>query len=423
LILIFVFYIVFAFFLAILSPKHFVAFYILSTTKFLGFFDPETLFTFQGIGLGGPTLHIVIFAVVLSKGRVNRMAKVYHFFTLGMIGLFIYGIVKPLIFGLESVVEATMASKEFWAVSFFLYLCKFKDKILIEQFIKLIVPLGVYLSLTYLVNLFFNLAPPFYRPDEVFRASFPTYISLAWFFCYYLFLSKKYKAIYFLLLSAIFFSGLILAGHSAITITSVGFICFFSLVFRGRASISFFTVFRTFLICQLVFFIVMYSDPLYNYLSLVISGEDSALSSRDSYNVFRWEAINDSPMFGYGFVHKNAKINQEYIDVTTNQYTERFQVIDSGYVDILIKFGYIGLALILVIWSKIVVLAFTSSITYNPLRIVCGLYLLQYFLINYTWSVFTHIHGLVPGFIVAFMIIRFAEEQVVSRKSDYLLGI
>src|SRR5690606_14308344 len=116
-------------------------------------------------------------------------------------------------------------------------------------------------------------------------------------------------------------------------------------------------------------------------------------------------AIKDEPYLGYGFVHKNAAINEKYIDFTSNRFTERFEVIDSGYVDVLIKFGILGLLLILSLWLFIIKKAFSNKSSSRLFARVCGLFIAQYFLINYTWSVFTYSHGLIPGMMAVFIIV------------------
>jgi hypothetical protein len=388
-ILIFIIYVILAILLAFFSPKGFVAFYILATTKFLGFFDTENFFIFQGLGLANPILHIIIFTVVLFKGKLRKIDKNFRFYALGIISFLIYGVFKPFSLGLETFFEAIMASKEFWSISFFLYLSKFKRSIPLNYLIKLIIAIGVYLSLTYIIYFLLKLAPPFYITEISFRAFFPTYISLAWFFTYYLWLAKINGTFTFIVFSLIFSVGLILAGHDAITITTIVSIALSAFIFKGKSSISVLTGIRIVIFALILPLIVFFSKPLNNYISTLISGEDVSLSSRESYNIFRWQAIYDRPLFGYGFVHKNALINQEYIDFTTNRFTERFEVIDSGYVDILIKFGFVGLFFMLLIWAQIIKLAFTEQNSYLPMKMVCGLYLLQYFVINYTWSVFT----------------------------------
>tara|TARA_R110002167_G_scaffold360062_2_gene577446 strand:+ start:21838 stop:23088 length:1251 start_codon:yes stop_codon:yes gene_type:complete len=412
-IIVFFIYILLGLKLSISYPRHFVSFYILATTKFLGFFDPEAAFVFQGLGLGMPSLNIIVFTVVLFRGKLRRISKDYRVFAYGLIGILIYGILRPLIMGIESWLEAVMASKEFWTIGFFLYLAKFRRKIPVGYLIKLVVPLGLYLSSTYILFELSGLAPPVYINGNVFKAYYPTYISLAWFFVFYFYLIKNIGTNRFLIYSLVFSIGLILAGHSSITITTITLIGLSTFILRGKVATSVFGVLRFTIAIITLALLTLYSDSINNFVSDVLSKEDSAISSREKYNVFRWDAIMDSPYLGYGFVHKNAPINEKYIDFTSNRFTERFEVIDSGYVDVLIKFGIFGLLAIISLWLYIIKKAFGNKTPSHFLAKVCGLFILQYFLINYTWSVFTYSHGLIPGIMVAYIIIS-------VQKANYL---
>src|SRR5690606_14504475 len=127
-------------------------------------------------------------------------------------------------------------------------------------------------------------------------------------------------------------------------------------------------------------------------------------SSRDVYNEFRWSAIHDSPIYGFGFVHRDAALTDRYRLMDGVAYAERFSVIDSGYVDLLIKFGYLGAGVYLMMWFRVVYYALYSGFRGRPLNLLLGLFLLQYYAVSLTWSVFSYAHGLVPAFIALFTI-------------------
>jgi len=417
-IIVFLFYVALALGLSISCPRYFVVFYILATTKFLGFFDPEAAFVFQGLGLGMPSLNLIVFVVVLFRGRLRRVSKNYRIFAYGLIGLLVYGILRPMALGVETWQQAIIASKEFWTIGFFLYLVKFRRKIPIGYLLKIIVPIGLYLSTTYLMYQLIGLAPPVYISGDIFRAYYPTYISLAWFFTFYFFLIKNIRIVRFLIYTSIFSIGLILAGHSSITITSISLIGFSIFFLRGKVKYTLYRVLRLTIGILTLVLLTLFSETINNFVSDVLSRKDTAISSRENYNVFRWEAIRDKPYLGYGFIHKNAPINEKYIDLSTNRFTERFEVIDSGYVDVLIKYGIFGLLFVIFLWLFIIKKAFSNKTSSQLLARVCGLFILQYFLINYTWSVFTYSHGLIPGVIVAFVIVVIQKENGLRLKKN-----
>ena len=61
----------FTFFLAIKNPSFFVLFYLLASTKFLGFFDIEYYFVLGGFGLGMPLLNVItLISVFFAKKKL-----------------------------------------------------------------------------------------------------------------------------------------------------------------------------------------------------------------------------------------------------------------------------------------------------------------------------------------------------------------
>ena len=88
---------------------------------------------------------------------------------------------------------------------------------------------------------------------------------------------------------------------------------------------------------------------------------------------------------------------------------ERFTVIDSGYVDLLIKFGYLGTVLIILVFVVYYSQGFFAPYK-NPLSLSMSIFLIFYVFINYTWSVFTFAHGIVPA-VIAFHLLLTSNEN------------
>jgi len=156
-------------------------------------------------------------------------------------------------------------------------------------------------------------------------------------------------------------------------------------------------------ILALTFFITVFSviffEDLYfeilNTVNGIITGEDGALASRDIYNEFRWQAISMQKELGYGYVHKSSEIMKLFAADDSNRFMESLGVVDSGFVDMLVKYGYIGTVVIIIVFLKFSITGFKSNFR-NPLSLVMSMYLIQYLFINYTWSVFTYSHGIIP---------------------------
>ena len=90
---------------------------------------------------------------------------------------------------------------------------------------------------------------------------------------------------------------------------------------------------------------LLYINGLYqgiiDKVNSIMYSEDLALQTRDLYNAFRWDAINAEPVFGYGYIHQSSQLMVQFKLVAGDSaFMERFTVVDSGYVDLLIKYGY-----------------------------------------------------------------------------------
>jgi len=107
-----------------------------------------------------------------------------------------------------------------------------------------------------------------------------------------------------------------------------------------------------------------------------------------------------------GFVHKTAPIMKKFESKYKSRFTEKFDVIDSGYVDMLVRFGYGGMYMFLVIFTLYIYNVFRQE-NPNPYALVAAAYLVQYYPMNYTWSVFTFSHGIIPMSVAFFMIYNF----------------
>jgi len=408
-IVVLIFFFGIALILAVNYPNYFLLFYILATTKFLGFLDPST-FVVGGVELGYFMLNLIAVFGVLFQPKWYIISWRMLWFICFILIMLLYGIVKPFLDGNSSLFHGFIASKEIWFYFIFLYVIVYQHKIDNLQLLKFIKILGIYLSVVYIIgNLNTRIVPPIYYNGSHVRTFFPTYISLS-IFIYAI--RIKYDAVKSLkdrIIVIILFLGLILASHFSLTImTIVGFVLF-KYVYNKRLELNAFILTRFGVIVIFVGGIVLASfTSIYNKLITnvegIITGEDNALSSRNVYNQFRWEAIEKKKELGYGFIHQSSKFMKEIKLQGTNRFMERFTVIDSGYIDLLIKFGYIGTIIITTVFVGYYSQGFFKNHK-NPLSLAMSIYLMQYVFMNYTWSVFTFAHGIVPGIIAYYLLI------------------
>jgi len=396
-------------FLSVKNPKYFVIYYILASTKFLGFIDPSS-FIIGGVEIGYFGLNIITILGIFFHKNWYSIPKNTQLFVAIMIVILIYGILKPVFDENSTLIKSIIASKEVWFYSIFFYLIVYRKVIDDLLLLKSLKQLGVFLSLMYILGVIMPvLVPPLYYNGSFVRTFYPTYISLALFlYCINLKFSSS-RSIKDRVIVVILLLGLVLAAHSSLVImTAFGFILY-KYLYNNNLILDKFSIIGTIALSIFsILFALVFVDELYysllNTIDGIITGKDNALSSRDIYNEFRWEAINKKKEIGYGFIHQSSNFMKEINTINTNRFMERFTVIDSGYVDMFLKYGYTGTAIILVIFTKYFTKGFFNKYK-NPLSLAMSVYLLQYIFINYTWSVYTFAHGIIPGMIALYLIL------------------
>lgn len=212
------------------------------------------------------------------------------------------------------------------------------------------------------------------------------------------------------------FIGLFLAAHLSLTImTLVGFVVYKyiydeNLILRKLVITRFSLIMFIGLSTALLLVKGLY-DRISTNIEDIITGENNSLSAREIYNEFRWEAIDRQKELGYGFIHQSSDFMKNFKTLGSNRFMERFTVIDSGYVDMLIKYGYIGTAIILIVLIRYYAQGFFKTHK-NPLSLAMSIYLIQYLFINYTWSVFTFAHGIIPAIIAFHFLLSSQDAQI-----------
>jgi hypothetical protein len=395
-------------FLSIKSPTYFVLYFLLASTKFLGFIDPST-FIVNGIEFGYFGLNIIALAgsfLSITWYNIPKKSILIIFIILAML---IYGISKPIFDGNSTLLQSFMASKEIWFYFLFFYMVSHRKKIKNEQIIILIKWIGLYFSLIYIFGILVpGIVPPYYFDDEIIRVYYPTYISFALFLFAVDLKTDGESKIKQLVPISLLLVSLVFAGYASLTIMSVIGLVGYLFVYHQKKLLNKKSIFVFFIMSVLiVLLLILINEETYNFLLTsiydIISGNDPSISSRMLYNEFRWEFIDRQREFGYGFIHQSSEIMKSMNTSDSNRYMQRLGVIDSGYVDMFTKFGFIGTAIIIVIFLKYMISGFLQN-NKNALSLAMLIYFAQYFFVNYTWSVFTFAHGIIPGVIALYMI-------------------
>jgi len=396
-------------FLSIKKPKYFIIYYILASTKFLGFIDPSS-FIINGVEIGYFGLNLITILSLFFMNEWQGFPKKTKLFLYTLIVILIYGILKPIFDENSTLIKTIIASKEIWFYSIIFYLIVYRqaiDDILLLKSLKII---GVFLSINYIIGLIAPaFVPPLYYNGFFVRTFYPTYISLALFLYAINLKFSPSRLLKDRIIVTILLLGLVLSGHSSLIIMTIFGFVLYKYLYNTNLILNQFSIIKTVAFSVVgILFIFIFIDELYNDLLCkidgVITGNDNSLSARDIYNEFRWEAINKKKEIGYGFIHQSSDFMKEINIISTNRFMERFTVIDSGYVDMIIKYGYLGTSIILIIFTKYFTLGFFEKYR-NPLSLAMSIYLLQYVFINYTWSVYTFSHGIIPGMIALYFIL------------------
>jgi hypothetical protein len=412
---------VFSIILALKKPTLFVFFYVLASTKFLGFFDLG-LFVFGGTDLGFFTLNLItLFTAFMSKSSIRVTKFIFPMYCV-IACLILWGIINPILNNYESITQAIVASKNFLYFSILFYLFSRKNNINALTIVGGLKFLGIYLSFILLLSLTSGMAPPFYSEEyegfkNYVRVFYPTYMSLAIFLFYGDWLHKKISTLLFLFIFMFIFLCLILAGHFSLTLGTLLSLVALYVIWKRNTKIKYSRVlsvsFTFIVILSTVFFT---SESVRNITittaTAIIDGSDSALSSRERYNQFRWDAISEKPYFGYGFIHKDAAIMKRFNNSQENRFMESLGVVDSGYIDLLVRFGYVGTTVYLLFFSFYILKTFKRK---NHLfySLTMSAFLFQYLLINYTWSVFSFAHGIIPMALALFILFN-SENEILK---------
>ncbi|GAB1858550.1 hypothetical protein MHTCC0001_33890 [Flavobacteriaceae bacterium MHTCC 0001] len=276
--------------------------------------------------------------------------------------------------------------------------------------------IGVYLAFVYVIGAIVPaIMPPFYYNGLHVRTFFPTYISLALLFYSIKLKYDNEKLLRDRMFAAILILGLCLARHMSLAImTILGFILY-KYVYNKNLVLQKYSVLAILMVSFFVtIFSVIFVQDLYyeviNTIDGIVTGEDGALSSRDIYNEFRWNAIKRKKELGYGFIHKSSDIMRIVGADQTNRFMESLGVVDSGFVDMLVKYGYIGTIIILVVYVGYSITGFLRK-NINPMSVVMSIFLIQYLFINYTWSVYTFSHGIIPGSVAFFLMFESIDDM------------
>ncbi|TVP10593.1 O-antigen ligase family protein [Shewanella sp. KCT] len=339
---------------------------------------------------GQVTPENIIFCCSLSViplifiSRIEKRVLGLFVFPLFMVLLFIYGVFVSYNNG-NQLALGIVDGKQMLSCLLIIHLIINIKKIKINYFSYLFLMVGVIYSVYLFLALIFNFNPPGYlpvRPDGVIDFSNTIHIPII----HYIFIGVALllcnrvstpKGLRYLLL-AVFFIALIIQSHSVVlymTIISVILSLYFNLK-------DYF---------KIIVISVFFSSSVLILLNTSFNNLHSAsIESRLVISAVRIDYILDNPYFGYGFVHEDSKLGKAFSEKSVGLHDKRMGTVDSGYLDMSIRFGVILSLLSLVVYARF---------CYKLLKFGVSEKIFVYFLALYipsllTWSLLSYNHGI-----------------------------
>lgn len=400
-----------SFYISIKNPTYFVILFIIVTTKFFGFFNAGDImisgsevgyFLFNFITIFSS--FIILFRIKILKNNVIILMTISF--------IYLYGIVLPVIFQYSTIMQAILASKGLMFYSLLFYLIANSKKIDMYKIFQFIKYLGLYLTTIEIIYAIIYISPLQYlelnnQHKIIQRVYYATYINFSLFLYLIDWLNNKISFTKMLTINLYLLCGLFLTDYMSIFFSAIFMFLTIIIIYNKKMSFNFTSILiKGSILLSILFLFFSFNETYLQTVNKIVmdnlNGKSIELSSRDYYNKFRWDAISDEPLMGFGFIHKNADILNHYNNNINNKFMETFLVIDSGYVDLLVRFGYGGVFLLLIF---IFILFYTSmKYHYSQYTIIFILIIIQYFAINYTWSVFTYPQGIIPLSIMIFVL-------------------
>lgn len=381
--------------LVIWKPKIFFLLYLIYITSFFGFISNNIIIYETEIGLFYQNM-LMLFGFLVLNSRLNKETQSIKILNYTILAFYLFGILYPIILGFSNLKQSIIASKEFSSIFLINYLFVHKEDISILFIEKIVNFLGYYFLIILSVFIVFKEIPPAYvkYPGQI-QYNYPTLLSL------FLFIQSAKASGFFsklkvIILLGIWGLGMFYEGHMAITITTI-LGCLF-LIFRIQANFNSLNLKRILSIIIIIstFFLIL---PIDSYLNKI--SNSASLQSRMKYNTKRMELIKSKPLFGYGFIHKSAMKLDE-----TSKYSETLSYIDSGYTDLLGKFGIVGTTFFLI--TLMIPFIIKSAVTQE---MSTQFFFFQLFAVNFTWSVFSFSMGLIPLSLALFMLYKYKDEE------------
>jgi O-antigen ligase len=357
-------------FVANLFKKHINILCILLINSYcLGLIDRDNFGIFNLFDINAICLVVYIYYILANfsfkRLRYSYFAKYFIF----LLFFYVYGVFYPFFDGNSSLFYSLKEGKEYiHYLSFFAtYLCVRKNSD-IDWGWCYIMYLAFYygvLEIAFTLGLYkLDIIHYLYRIDpvlgivKVYQPIFAiVFLALFYFIWEAVILQKRlYFQIIFLFLTA-----LLTAFRSYILGSFIAFAGALLFMFRGKYLRRFIAVYIAIIFIGIFSISITFSGSISDRLSdnfdkYIFSGikelvtqKGGSLEGREAVNKFRWKYYKAHPWSGYGFIDKYSKLGKEIY----RREKAELSMIDTGYLDILNKFGLIGAIIFFCVFIRI----------------------------------------------------------------------
>lgn len=366
---------------ALNNPTKFVIGYLIYANSYFGLLASDILIS--NIELG-TFLSNLIPLLCSIKYRNNLKDKVSKYLIVALLIFYVYGLAKPIIDGYQNIIMSIISSKAYTFYFLAIYLVTTKDLIDFKKIFNFIFYTSIYYSILYVLNkVNISIRPPEYIKGDGIQCQYDSFLTFSLLYLHSPICNIKNKNIYTISLLV----GIYIGDYFSLLASSIILLPFMYILNKNwKRKTNIIIILACTIIPLIIFSHFFLESQTYKDIT---EKQSLALDSRDIQNEFRWLLIEKEYNWGYGFIHQDSHYISLYIN-PNNQYMQSLSFIDSGYTDLMGKFGLYGTILFLLIPLYMIGIGFR-----NIEKSVCLILIIQFFAVNITWSVFTYQVGII----------------------------
>ena len=360
-------------FVANLIKKHFNTLTILLINSYLlGFIDRDSFGILNKFDLNAICLILYLYLIATNFSLERLRHSIWAKYFIILLLLYVFGVFYPFLRGYSTLFWSIKEGKEYihYLAFFAIYLSVRKESDLKWSWLYIVL-LALYygfLEIAYIFGVYkINILHYLYRQDSVLgivKVYQPIFSIVFLALFYLLWKSIIMKDRNYFQLVFLFSAGLYTAFRSYILGSFIALgACFLTMFkrqyfFKGSSLYALIVLFTIFIFSVTISgsmskrFTKNFDNYIFSGVREFVIQKGGSLEGRKAVNKFRWEYFNKQPWLGYGFIDKNSKLGLRIF----KKYRGELTMIDTGYLDALIKFGIIGSLVFYGIFLRIVFL-------------------------------------------------------------------